>query len=125
MQHKRKFIIRTLFLFIATTIVVGVLVFFADTYDHVRTVNIFTVSLIVLHTLGDVIDPRQLREKRAMARVHEEDIKKLKSDVSFIKYLIQKELDMEFGELHLRSSIWREMEIEEEEDSEGSQSRRN
>ena len=124
MQHKRKFIIRTLFLFIATTIVVGVLVFFADTYDHVRTVNIFTVSLIVLHTLGDVIDPRQLRDKRAMARVHEEDIKKLKSDVSFIKYLIQKELDMEFGELHLKSSIWREMEIEEEEDSEGSQSRR-
>ena len=50
-----------------------------------------------------------------------EDIKKLKSDVSFIKYLIQKELDMEFGELHLKSSIWREMEIEEEEDSEGSQ----
>ena len=124
MQHKRKFIIRSIFLFIATTIVVGVLVFFADTYDHVRTVNIFTVSLIVLHTLGDVIDPRQLREKRAMARVHEEDIKKLKSDVSFIKYLIQKELDMEFGELHLKSSIWREMEIEEEEDSEGSQSRR-
>lgn len=124
MQHKKKFILRALYLFIATTIIVGALVFFADTYNHVRTVNIFTVSLIVLHTLGDVIDPRQLREKRAMARVHEEDIKKLKSDVSFIKYLIQKELDMEFGELHLRSSIWREMEIEEEEDSEGTQSRR-
>ena len=124
MRHRNKFIIRTIYLFIATTIVVGALVFFADTYDRVRTVNIFTVSLIVLHTLGDVIDPRQLRDKRAMIRVHEEDIKKLKSDVSFIKYLIQKELDMEFGELHLKSSIWREMEIEEEEDSEGSQSRR-
>jgi len=124
MRHKKKFILRTLYLFIATTIVVGVIVFFADTYDQVRTVNIFTVSLIVLHTLGDVIDPRQLRDKRAMIRVHEEDIKKLKSDVSFIKYLIQKELDMEFGELHLKSSIWRDMEIEEEEDSEGSQSRR-
>ena len=125
MQHKRKFIVRSIFLFIATTIVVGALVFFADTYDHVRTVNIFTVSLIVLHTLGDVIDPRQLRDKRAMIKVHEEDIKRLKSDVSFIKYLIQKELDMEFGELHLKSSIWRDMEIEEEEDSEGSQTRRN
>lgn len=124
MQHKRKFIIRTLFLFIATTIVVGVLVYFADTYDHVRTVNIFAVSLLVLHTLGEVIDPRQIRDKRAMIKVHEEDIKKLKSDVSFLKYLIQKELDMEFGELHLKSSIWREMEIEEEEDSEGPQSRR-
>src|SRR5699024_4460765 len=124
MRLKKKFILRTLYLFIATTIVVGVIVFFAETYDQVRTVNIFTVSLIVLHTLGDVIDPRQLRDKRAMIRVHEEDIKKLKSDVSFIKYLIQKELDMEFGELHLKSSIWRDMEIEEEEDSEGSQSRR-
>lgn len=124
MRHRRKFIIRTLYLFIVTTIIVGALVFFADTYDHVRTVNIFTVSLIVLYTLGDVIDPRQLRDKRAMIRVHEEDIKKLKSDVSFIKYLIQKELDMEFGELHLKSSIWREMEIEEEEDSEGTESRR-
>ena len=124
MRHKKKFIIRPLYLFIATTIVVGALVYFADTYDRLRTVNIFTVSLIVLHTLGDIIDPRQLRDKRAMARVHEEDIKKLKSDVSFIKYLIQKELDMEFGELHLRSSIWRDMEIEEEEDSEGTQSRR-
>ena len=124
MQHKKKFIIRALYLFIATTIIVGALVFFADTYNHVRTVNIFTVSLLVLHTLGEVIDPRQLRENRSMVKVHEEDIKKLKSDVSFIKYLIQKELDMEFGELHLRSSIWREMEIEEEEDSEGSQSRR-
>lgn len=124
MRHKKKFVIRMLYLFIATTIVVGVLVFFADTYDHVRTVNIFTVSLIVLHTLGDIIDPRQLRDKRAMIRVNEEDIKKLKSDVSFIKYLIQKELDMEFGELHLKSSIWRDMEIEEEDDSEGSQTRR-
>ena len=102
----------------------GALVFLADTYEHVRTVNIFAVSLLVLHTLGEVIDPRQIRDKRAMIKVHEEDIKKLKSDVSFIKYLIQKELDMEFGELHLRSSIWREMEIEEEEDSEGSESRR-
>lgn len=124
MQHKKKFIIRALYLFIATTIIVGALVFFADTYDHVRTVNIFTVSLLVLHTLGEVIDPRQLRENRSMVKVHEEDIKKLKSDVSFIKYLIQKELDMEFGELHLKSSIWRKMEIEEEEDSEGTQSRR-
>lgn len=124
MRHRKKFIIRSLFLFITTTIVVGALVFFADTYDCVRTVNIFTVSLIVLHTLGDVIDPRQLRDKRAMIRVHEEDIKNLKSDVSFIKYLIQKELDMEFGELHLKSSIWRDMEIGEEEDSEGTQSRR-
>ena len=59
MQHKRKVYNQNTILFIATTIVVGVLVFFADTYDHVRTVNIFTVSLIVLHTLGDVIDPRQ------------------------------------------------------------------
>ena len=124
MRHKKKFIIRTLYLFIATTIVVGALVFFADTYEHVRTFNIFTVSLIVLHTLGDVIDPRQLRGRRATISANEEDIRKLKSDVSFIKYLIQKELDMEFGELHLRSSIWREMEIEEEEDSEGSKSRR-
>lgn len=124
MRHKKKFIIRTLYLFIATTIVVGALVFFADTYEHVRTVNIFTVSLIVLHTLGDVIDPRQLRGRRATISANEEDIRKLKSDVSFIKYLIQKELDMEFGELHLKSSIWREMEIEEEEDSEGTESRR-
>ena len=124
MRHRKKFIIRILYLFIATTIIVGALVFLADTYEHVRTVNIFAVSLLVLHTLGEVIDPRQIRDKRAMIKVHEEDIKKLKSDVSFIKYLIQKELDMEFGELHLRSSIWREMEIEEEEDSEGSESRR-
>lgn len=124
MRHRKKFIIRSLYLFIATTIIVGALVFLADTYEHVRTVNIFAVSLLVLHTLGEVIDPRQIRDKRAMIKVHEEDIKKLKSDVSFIKYLIQKELDMEFGELHLRSSIWREMEIEEEEDSEGSESRR-
>ena len=124
MRHKKEFITRMIYLFIATTIVVGVIVFFADTYDQVRTVNIFTVSLIVLHTLGDVIDPRQLRDKRAMIKVHEEDIKNLKSDVSFIKYLIQKELDMEFGELHLKSSIWRDMEIGEEEDSEGTQSRR-
>ena len=124
MRHKKEFITRMVYLFIATTIVVGALVFFADTYDRVRTVNIFTVSLIVLHTLGDVIDPRQLRDKRAMIKVHEEDIKNLKSDVSFIKYLIQKELDMEFGELHLKSSIWRDMEIGEEEDSEGTQSRR-
>lgn len=124
MRHKKEFITRMIYLFITTTIIVGALVFFADTYDLVRTVNIFTLSLIVLHTLGDVIDPRQLRENRTMVKVHEEDIKKLKSDVSFIKYLIQKELDMEFGELHLKSSIWRDMEIEEEEDSEGSQSRR-
>lgn len=124
MRHRKQFIIRSLYLFIVTTIIVGALVYLADTYEHVRTVNIFTLSLIVLHTLGEVIDPRQIREKRAMIRVHEEDIKKLKSDVSFIKYLIQKELDMEFGELHLKSSIWREMEIEEEEDSEGTESRR-
>ena len=124
MRHRKTFIIRTLYLFIATTIIVGALVFLADTYEHVRTVNIFAVSLLVLHTLGEVIDPRQIRDKRAMIKVHEEDIKKLKSDVSFIKYLIQKELDMEFGELHLKSSIWRDMEIEEEEDSEGTESRR-
>lgn len=124
MRHRKQFIIRSLYLFIVTTIIVGALVYLADTYEHVRTVNIFTLSLIVLHTLGEIIDPRQLRDKRAMIRVHEEDIKKLKSDVSFIKYLIQKELDMEFGELHLKSSIWREMEIEEEEDSEGTESRR-
>lgn len=125
MQHRKKFMIRTLYLFVSTVVIVGALVFLADTYNLVRSVNIFTLSLIVLHTLGELIDPRQLRDKRAMARVHEEDIKKLKSDVSFIKYLIQKELDMEFGELHLKSSIWREMEIEEEEESEGSKSRRN
>src|SRR5699024_10075700 len=122
--HRKKFMIRTLYLFVSTVVIVGALVFLADTYNLVRSVNIFTLSLIVLHTLGELIDPRQVRDTRAMIRVHEEDIKNLKSDVSFIKYLIQKELDMEFGELHLKSSIWRDMEIEEEEDSEGSQSRR-
>lgn len=124
MRHRKKFIIRILYLSIATAIIAGVLVHLVDTYDHARTVNIFAVTLLVLHILGELIDPRQIREKRATISVNKEEIKKLKSDVSFIKYLIQKELDMEFGELHLKSSIWRDMEIEEEEDSEDPQSGR-
>lgn len=124
MRHRYKFWLKTLAVFVITTVIVGVLIYIADNFDQTGTVNIFSLTLIVMHTVGEIIDPREIREKRATILVLEKDIEKIKDDISFLKYIIQKETDMEFGELHLKSSIWKDLELEETEEHEEVKQRR-
>lgn len=115
MRDNKTFVTRVGMVFILTVVTVGVIKYLVYHFGGTSTVGTFILAILVSQIWNGFIDPRDLRKRRASFTVAVEDIDKLKSEVRFLKYYLHKEMDVDFSELELESSIWIDLDNLEEE----------
>lgn len=106
MRDNKTFVTRVSMVFILTVLTVGFIKCAVYHFGGTNTVETFILAILISQIWNGFIDPRDLRKRRATFTVAVEDIDKLKSEVRFLKYYLHKEMDVDFSELELESSIW-------------------
>lgn len=116
MKIDKSFILRLLAVFIATLVTVGAVKMITNFYGQGNILITFILAILVAQVYEELIDPRRKRQKSTNLVVMQQDISNMKAEIEFLKYYVHKTSDTDLGELKLESSIWKELDTEEDKD---------